>query len=56
MEYADDTDFFFQSKVKKEALKRIVKETLNERNLKVIEEKTEETLINRENNKSDEKD
>ena len=54
-EYADDSDFPFESKEEAEHLKRIVKETLGERNLKVNDDKTEETFIIRERKKSDEK-
>ena len=54
MEYADDTDFPFESKVKEKYLESIVKETLGERNLKVNEDKTEKTLITREKSKEDE--
>ena len=54
LEYADDSDFPFESKEEAEHLKRIVKETLGERNLKVNDDKTEETFIIRER-KSDEK-
>ena len=55
LEYADDSDFLFESKEETEHLKRIVKETLGERNLKVNDDKTEETFIIRERKKSDEK-
>ena len=54
LEYADDSDFPFESKEEAEHLKRIVKETLGERNLKVNDDKTEETFIIRERKKSDE--
>ena len=55
LEYADDSDFPFESKEEAEHLKRIVRETLGERNLKVNDDKTEETFIIRERKKSDEK-
>ena len=55
LEYADDSDFPFESKEEAENLKRIVKETLGERNLKVNDDKTEETFTIRERKKSDEK-
>ena len=54
MEYADDSDFPFENKESAEFLKSIVKETLGERNLKVNEDKTEETFINREKKKQNE--
>ena len=55
LEYADDSDFPFECKNEAEHLKRIVKETLGERNLKVNDDKTEETFITREKKKSNEK-
>ena len=54
MEYADDSDFPFESKQKAEVLKLNVKEILAERNLKVNEDKTEETIIKREKEKRNE--
>ena len=54
LEYADDTDFIYEDKEVGTYLKSIVKKTLGERNLKVNEDKTEETYINREKEKGDE--
>ena len=53
-QYADDSDFPFESDEKAERLKSIMKDTLGERNLKVNEDKTEETLITRQKQKCNE--
>ena len=54
MEYADDTDFPFEDDNKSDRLQLIVKDTLDERNLKVNEDKTEVTTIKREKKKEQE--
>ena len=55
MEYADDSDFPCENKEDGKYLKSIVKDVLVERNLKVNEDKTEETEIKREKKKENEK-
>ena len=51
--YADDSDFLSEDNSRSEVLKEIVKDCLGRFNLKVNEEKTEETAIKREQGKAE---
>ena len=51
--YADDNDFLSEDNSRSEVLKEIVKDCLGRFNLKVNEEKTEETAIKREQGKAE---
>ena len=51
--HADDSDFLSEDDSRSEVLKEIVKECLGRFNLKVNEEKTEETAIKREPGKAE---
>ena len=51
--YADDSDFLSEDNSRSEVLKEIVKDCLGRVNFKVKEEKTEETIIKREQGKAE---